>query len=145
MGTVSFALSDLGQSNSRYFFSSKFPNYYPSPLFISAWFFLRKYRLEFQVLKSNWKRNKRFSQLSKHCIVCSLIYGFWWGSCYSIFSVVCMFCRSLFVLLSFFFWPLCCLFFLDIRILITSLWYLQTLLPSMSTKQQPKIHMDKPP
>ena len=30
-----------------------------------------------------------------------------------------MFCRSLFVLLSFFFWPLCCLFFFDIRILIT--------------------------
>jgi hypothetical protein len=36
--------------------------------------------------------------------------------------VLClMFCRSLFVLLSFFFWPLCCLFFFDIRIMITSL------------------------
>jgi hypothetical protein len=33
---------------------------------------------------------------------------------------MCMFCRSLFVLLSFFFWPLCYLFF-DIRILITPL------------------------
>ena len=32
-----------------------------------------------------------------------------------------MFCRSLFVLLYFFFWPLCCLFFFDIRILITPL------------------------
>jgi hypothetical protein len=32
-----------------------------------------------------------------------------------------MFCRSLFVLLHFFFWPLCCLFFFDIRILITPL------------------------
>ena len=32
-----------------------------------------------------------------------------------------MFCRSLFVLLSFFFWSLCCLFFFDIRILITPL------------------------
>ena len=31
--------------------------------------------------------------------------------------------------LSFFIWPLCCLFFFDIRILITSLWYLHTLLP----------------
>ena len=31
-----------------------------------------------------------------------------------------MFCRSLFVLLSFFFWPLCCLSF-DLRILITPL------------------------
>jgi hypothetical protein len=29
---------------------------------------------------------------------------------------------------SFFFWPLCCLFFFDLLILITSLWYLQTLL-----------------
>jgi hypothetical protein len=32
-----------------------------------------------------------------------------------------MFCRSLFVLLYFFFWPLCCLFFFDIRILINPL------------------------
>ena len=30
--------------------------------------------------------------------------GFKWGPCYSIF--MCMFCRSLFVLLSFSFWPL---------------------------------------
>ena len=41
--------------------------------------------------------------------------GFKLGSCYSMF----MFCRSLFVLLYFFFWPLCCLFFSDIQILIT--------------------------
>ena len=33
----------------------------------------------------------------------------------------CMFCRSLFVLLYFFFWPLCCLFFFDIWILIAPL------------------------
>jgi hypothetical protein len=33
---------------------------------------------------------------------------------------MCMFFRSLY----FFFWPLCCLFFLSIQILITSLWYL---------------------
>jgi len=38
-----------------------------------------------------------------------------------------VFCRSLYVLLSFFFWPLCCLSFFDLLILITSLWYLQTL------------------
>ena len=50
--------------------------------------------------------------------------SFQWGSCYSIISFMCMFCRSLFVLL-YFFLPLCCLFF-DFRILIT-LWYLQTL------------------
>ena len=53
--------------------------------------------------------------------------GSWWGSCYSIVSFMCMFCRSLFVLLYFFFWSLCCLLFFDLRILITSLWYLQTL------------------
>ena len=47
--------------------------------------------------------------------------GFLWGSCYLIFSFICMFCRSLFVLLYFFFWPLCCLFFFDIRILTTPL------------------------
>ena len=38
------------------------------------------------------------------------------------------FCRSLFDFLSFFFCSLCCLFFFDLRILITSLWYLQALL-----------------
>ena len=36
-------------------------------------------------------------------------------------SFICMFCRSLFVLMYFFFWSLCCLFFVDIRILITPL------------------------
>ena len=35
--------------------------------------------------------------------------------------VLCVFCRSLFVLMYFFFWSLCCLFFLDIRILIAPL------------------------
>jgi hypothetical protein len=34
---------------------------------------------------------------------------------------MCMFCRSLFVLLLFFFWSLCCLFFFDLRILIIPL------------------------
>ena len=34
---------------------------------------------------------------------------------------MCMFCRLLFDILYFFFWPLCCLFFLDIQILITPL------------------------
>jgi ribosomal protein S26 len=29
---------------------------------------------------------------------------------------------------TFFFWSLCCLFFFDIRIMVASLWYLQTLL-----------------
>jgi hypothetical protein len=44
-----------------------------------------------------------------------------WGSCYSIFSFICMFCGSLFVFLYFFYWSLCCLFFFDIRILIAPL------------------------
>ena len=39
------------------------------------------------------------------------ILHFWLG-------FMCMFCRSLFVLLSFFFWPLCFLSFSDLRILI---------------------------
>ena len=34
---------------------------------------------------------------------------------------MCMVCRSLFVLLYFYFWPLSCLFFFDLRILITPL------------------------
>jgi hypothetical protein len=42
------------------------------------------------------------------------------GSCYSIFSLMCN-VLSLFVLLSFLFWPLCCLSFFDLRILITPL------------------------
>jgi hypothetical protein len=44
-----------------------------------------------------------------------------WGSCYTIFNFMCMFYRSLFVLLYLFFWSLCCLFFFDIQILITPL------------------------
>jgi hypothetical protein len=44
------------------------------------------------------------------CVVCSsLTYRFWLPP----FGI---------------FWPLCCLFFFDLQILITSLWYLQTLL-----------------
>jgi hypothetical protein len=58
---------------------------------------------------------------------------------YTYFSVVrvtrslvlcAMFCRLLFVLLSFS-WPLCCLSVQVLQILITSLWYLQTLLDNI--------------
>ena len=49
------------------------------------------------------------------------ISGFQWGKCYSIFKFMCMFCRSLFVPLSCYFWPLRCLFFIYIRIQITPL------------------------
>jgi hypothetical protein len=55
-----------------------------------------------------------------------------WGSCYSIFSLIWMFSRSLFVLLCFFFWSLCCLFF-DIRFLIAPL------VPSNSSCELQKI------
>jgi hypothetical protein len=52
-----------------------------------------------------------------HCVVFFFFYiqimiiplvssnSFQWGSCFLIFSFMCMFCRSLFVLLSFFYWP----------------------------------------
>ena len=46
--------------------------------------------------------------------------GFKCGSCCSIFSFMCMFCRSVFVLLFFFFWPFRCLSF-DLWILINPL------------------------
>jgi hypothetical protein len=42
------------------------------------------------------------------------------------FSCMCMFCRSLFVLMSFFFWPLCFLSF-SIYGFWLPIWYLQTL------------------
>ena len=45
--------------------------------------------------------------------------GFQWGSSFSICRFMCMFCKSLFVLLYFFFWSFCCLSFFDIRILIS--------------------------
>ena len=58
--------------------------------------------------------------------------GSYYGSCYFIFSFMCMFCRSLFVL---FFWPLCCLTFSDLRIMIV-LWYLQPLLDNYSLNRK---------
>ena len=44
---------------------------------------------------------------------------FWWGSCCSIFSF--LWYISLYVLLSLFFWPLCCLSVFDQRLMITPL------------------------
>ena len=40
---------------------------------------------------------------------------------YSIFSYMCMLCRSLLVLFYFFFWPLCCLFFCLLAIVLSVL------------------------
>ena len=42
-------------------------------------------------------------------------------SCYSIFSFMCMFCRSLFVLLYFFSWSLCCPSFFNLQLRIIPL------------------------
>ena len=52
--------------------------------------------------------------------VLELTPGFLLSSCFFI-SFMCMFCRSLFVLLYSFLWPLCFLFFFNIRTLITPL------------------------
>jgi hypothetical protein len=53
------------------------------------------------------------------------------------YLVICVFyCRSLFVLLYFFFWPLCCLFFFDVWILIT-LWYLRNPRTDIINKKNP--------
>ena len=60
------------------------------------------------------------------------------GSCYSIFSFICMFCRSLFVLLCSFFWPLCCLFFFDIQIMITPLVFLNSSFYYVKVKKKKK-------
>jgi len=59
------------------------------------------------------------------CIICVLLYTMIVNNCTIVsfnlhfpFALV-VYCRSLFVLLSFFFWPLCYLFFFELRILIT--------------------------
>jgi len=61
------------------------------------------------------------------CMFCRSLfvhmYFFFWPLRCLLFEIriLCMFCRSLFILLSCFFWSLCCLFFFDFRILITPL------------------------
>jgi len=65
--------------------------------------------------------------------------------------VLCvMFCRSSFVLLPFFFWPLCCLFFFDIRFLITPLasskcsCHHSLIYPTHTQKQKKNLQEDLP-
>ena len=48
---------------------------------------------------------------------------FLWCSCYLIFSFMCVFCRSLFVLLYLLFWPLCYLSFFDLLLPIYDFWF----------------------
>ena len=65
---------------------------------------------------------QRCHQWSRNCFPLRRTWvhpGVQWGLCYSIFSFMCIFCRSLFVLLYFFFWLLRSLVLFDIRILIT--------------------------
>jgi hypothetical protein len=60
-------------------------------------------------------------QQKTHGIRSSLFVSSFIGSFYSIFSFICMFCWSLFVLNVLFLLAICCLFFFDIRILIAPL------------------------
>ena len=69
---------------------------------------------------------KQCGSLDTGCIhlhMCTLVHSqlFIWDSCYWIFSFICMFCRLFFAILYFFFWPLCCLSFFDVRLIITPL------------------------
>ena len=85
------------------------------PRICSTW------RKHFQVL-SSFMTDHRMSQVEKELPTLpehlSSPPGFRWVR---VTRSLVMFCGSLFALLSFFFWPLCCLFFFDIRILITPL------------------------
>ena len=62
-----------------------------------------------------------FGDVTLILVMESKISWYLWGSCYSIFSIMCLLFISLFVISSFFFWSLCCLFFSDLRILIIRL------------------------
>jgi len=71
-----------------------------------------------EIVDNQWRKDSRTSK--RNCYPSGapeFTPGFEWGSCYSIFSFICIFCRYLVVLCC---WPLCCLSF-DLRILITHL------------------------
>ena len=72
------------------------------------------------------KEESYVSSLMTYHMVCNQKLGTAYPSGESVFIpcfqwCLCMFCGSLFVLLSFFFQPLCCMSFFDLRILITPL------------------------
>jgi hypothetical protein len=92
-------------------------------LMLHAWLFLINLCYIIQLVRVNKTMLMKLYSFSRLQSICSPEFtpGFQWGSCYSIFSFMCMFCRSLFVFLYFFFWSVCCLFFFDVRILITPL------------------------
>jgi hypothetical protein len=74
---------------------------YGSPVF---WLCTCMLKVFSKTRRAHWVRNRRFYlRVTQSLVFCV------------------MFCRSLFVILSFFFWPLCCLFFFDLQILIIPL------------------------
>ena len=105
-------------------------NYWIELCMVDKGFRRRQYQKT--TLASNPKRDYKHSS-NVPCMVLYKMLCKWFLYCleiynchhifYSIFNFMCIFCRSLFVLLFFFFWSLCCLFY-DLQIL----WYLQTLL-----------------
>jgi hypothetical protein len=91
-------------------YSNRYPKYKTSLIRRWAWRYQRGNQNPY--IEEEQTGQERWFQFSQVRVTRSLPLL---GSC------ICMFCRSLFVLLYFFFWPLCCLFFFDIRILITPL------------------------
>jgi hypothetical protein len=94
---------------------------------VSSWINLHKNNMSllYMLYKLSWCLSVMYTLTEFWCTghVISLILRTVWRNpyVYSIFSFICMFCRSLFVPLYFFCWPLCCLSFFDLRILITPL------------------------
>jgi hypothetical protein len=76
-------------------------------------------------IKLNWDTTQRHKNKQKHQSSLQLFSGVYVARSL-VFCV--MFYSSLFVLLSFLFWPLYCLSFFNLQVMITSLWYLQTFL-----------------
>jgi CDP-diglyceride synthetase len=69
---------------------------------------------------TQWSKDTNLS--FDHCVVCSSIYGFWLPLWYRLTIVLSVLHRYAdFDYLFGIVWPLCCLFFFDILILITSL------------------------
>ena len=66
--------------------------------------------------------------------------GFQVGLCYSIFSFMCLVYISLFVILSFFCWPLCCLSFFD-RLNELGIWITQQLIQTYHQTNTAWVHV----
>jgi hypothetical protein len=73
------------------------------------------------IYSENYKLRDTPECKDESCWVLCLMFPVYVDIFISIFSFIGMFCRWLFVLLYFFFWPLYCMFFFDIQILIAPL------------------------